>query len=195
MKKNAQKEVVEVVFDDPSKIDGPYLSFWDNAKKRFMYTPTTEKMFHDVRNINRDMQRREQKDIYYDVLYEDRGWVRQKHKPTDKDGYYLDYKVVPPASLDYLHDEYDLEFAAPEEKPTFGVPTGLIMNELAKILSKLDETDRKIFELSYFQKKTDGEIALIVFNGKKDRTGVCRQREEVRYFVECHLRVFINKSR
>lgn len=42
MKKDEEK--VEVIFDDPSEINGPYLSFYDNEKKRVRYVPTTEEM-------------------------------------------------------------------------------------------------------------------------------------------------------
>ena len=52
MKKDEEK--VEVIFDDPKEINGPYLSFYDNEKKRVRYIPTTEEMFHKVRNIRRD---------------------------------------------------------------------------------------------------------------------------------------------
>ncbi len=192
MKKDEEK--VEVIFDDPSEINGPYLSFYDNEKKRVRYVPTTEEMFHKVRNINRDMQRREQKDIYYEVRYsEDDVWVRQKEKPS-KDEYYVDYRVVYPASLDYLKDEYDLEFSYPNDSSTHGVDGEWLYAQLKNILSKVSDNDRKIFELSFFQHKNDTEIALLVFNDKKKRTSVCRQKEEIRYFVACHLKRLLNRD-
>ena len=192
MKKDEEK--VEVIFDDPKEINGPYLSFYDNEKKSVRYIPTTEEMFHKVRNIRRDAERREQKDVYYEVRYgEDDVWVRQKEKPSDKE-YYVDYKVVPPASLDYLKDEYDLEFAYPNESSRYGVDSDWLVEQIEKILTKASEIERAIFKLSFFEHKNDTEIALLVFNDKKKRTSVCKQKEEIRYFVACHLKRLLNRD-
>ena len=74
------------------------------------------------------------------------------------------------------------------------LPQKNIEGQIEKILAKASEIERAIFKLSFFEHKNDTEIAILVFNDKKKRTSVCKQKEEIRYFVACHLKRLLDRD-
>ena len=188
MKKHANYEA-EVVFDDPSEIEGFYVSFKDE-KGRTKYVPCSEEFFHEYRNLERKLEREETKDIYYDAYYPGIGWVRTKEPPKYDDGH-TDLKIVGPESLDYMRDEYDYEVANPDdESDTQVIDKKLLKQRVEIALSDFSHREKKIFTLSFYENKTDIEIARFVFKDESKRATVQRKRTEVYNAVVNFLKKF-----
>ncbi len=177
MKKEANTYEAEVVFDDPKEIDGYYVSFV-NANGQTKYVKCTEEFFHEYRNMERDMERQKTKGTIYKVRYEDDTYKWTMEKPVDGDGH-IDYEAFPVGSLDYLKEEFDLEYANADD-PTDGVGVDVdkhILNDrVKKALTILDKQDREIFKLYYYGHKTDSEIAILVFKDESKRATVQRKK-------------------
>ena len=177
MKKETNAYEAEVVFDDPKEIDGYYVSFV-NANGQTKYVKCAEEFFHEYRNMEREMKRQEAKGTIYKVRYEDDTYKWTMEKPVDGDGH-IDYESFPVASLDYLKDEFDLEYADARD-PNDGVGADIdkhILNErVKKALSHLSKEEREIFKLYYYGHKTDAEIAILVFKDESKRATVQRKK-------------------
>ena len=174
------EETIEVVFDKPDDIEGYWVSFVD-AKGQTKYVPCSEKFFHEYRNMERNLKREELKGVVYEAYYPDRGWVRTTEPPAYDDGH-IDLKIIKHASLEYLDEEYDLQFPDPTN-PDDGVKASVdrnILNErVQKALEGFTAEERRIFELFYYQQKTDLEIAILVFKDESKRATVQRKKTAV----------------
>lgn len=189
MKKEAHTAYqAEVVFDDPKKIEGFYVSFVD-VDGRTKYVKCSEEFFHEYRNLERKLEREETKDIYYDAYYPGIGWVRTKEPPKYDDGH-TDLKIVGPKSLDYMSDEFDYEEPSPEEDSSLDIDKELLHERVEIALSDFSHREKKIFTLSFYENKTDIEIARIVFKDESKRATVQRKRTEVYNAVVNFLKKF-----
>ena len=177
MKKETNAYEADVVFDDPKLIDGYYVSFVD-GNGHTKYVKCTEEFFHEYRNMEREMKRQETKGTIYKVRYEDDTYKWTMEKPVHGDGH-IDYEAFPVGSLDYLKEEFDLEYADADD-PNDGVGADIdkhiLDDNVRKAILTLDKQDREIFKLYYYGHKTDSEIAILVFKDESKRATVQRKK-------------------
>ncbi|MCQ2087056.1 MAG: sigma-70 family RNA polymerase sigma factor [Bacilli bacterium] len=175
--------------DIPKNEDGSetyYLSFVD-ADREIRYAAVSKELFIWSRNYERNIRRK--RDI------ETRCFVpstRTHLKRCLEDcsncpyGYTTRQNFV--SSIDYLYDNYEMEYPSDEPTPEEVYRQSELMKALHNSLNKLSPTQRRIIELSYFEGLSDAEIGKII--GMKRSTVQIRRSyalEELRNMLKAYV--------